>query len=115
MNPLITTLEPSAPPFTAHEILASGGYHATVLAFSPGGGISDETDSANDRIYVGCDGTVMINSAGVSTYLHPQTALLVPKGTAHSLQEKSNQPAKVLRLDIPPRHVTTAPLVTLSS
>ncbi len=115
MNPLITTLEPSPPAFTAQEILASGGYHGTVLTFNPGGGIPDETDSVNDRIYVGCDGTVMINSAGVSTYLHPQTALLVPKGNAHSLQEKSSQSAKILRLDIPPRQVTTAPLVTLSS
>lgn len=115
MNPLITTLEPSTPAYTTQEILASGGYHGATLSFNAGGAVPEEADGVNDRIYVGLDGTVMINCSGVSTFLHRDTALLVTKGKAHNLQETANRPARVLRLDIPPRQVTAQPLVTLSS
>ncbi len=112
MNPLITTLEASPPAFTSQEILKTDSYHGSILTLTPHAQVSAETDAVNDRIYVALEGTVLVSASGVNTYLNRDAALLVVKGKQHHLTAESDVPTRVLRLDIPPRQVTAAPIVT---
>ena len=115
MNPLITTLEPTPPAVTSQDVLKSDSYHGSILTLTPHGQISDETDAVNDRIYIVLDGTILVSTSGVNTYLNRDAALLVPKGKQHRLTAESDNPTRVLRLDIPPRQVTAPPIVTFGS
>ncbi len=115
MNPLITTLDGSPPAFTSQDILKTDSYQGSVLTLAPRGQISDETDAVNDRIYVVLDGTVLVSVADVNTYLNRDAALVVSKGKLHRLTSETDSPTRILRLDIPPRQVTAAPIVTFES
>lgn len=115
MNPQLTSLDPITPPANAKSILAKEGFQCSLLTLAPG----DETPlheahDVEEHILFAIDGEATVRFGDLNTMMKKDEALLVWKGKAHLIAAGPNGGAKILRVDVPPRHVVTPQILTVA-
>ena len=113
MNSQITTLDPVTSPTNAKTILSKEGFQCSLLMLAPG----DETPMRESRdieehILFVVEGEATVRFEAVNTIFGKDEALLIPKGKAHVIAANAHSWAKILRVDVPPRHVVTPQILT---
>jgi quercetin dioxygenase-like cupin family protein len=113
MNPKITTLDPVSNRMTAKTILSKDGFTCSLLMLAPG----DETprreaDQVEEHILYVVDGEATVRFDQVNTILNKDEALLIPKGKQHVITANAAGWAKLLRVDVPPRHVVVPQILS---
>jgi mannose-6-phosphate isomerase-like protein (cupin superfamily) len=111
MTPQITTLDPIASPVHLDTILAQDGYTCSLLTLEPGSETPQRAaHDVQEHLLFVVDGEVTVRFGDVNTILNKDQALLVPQGRPHAIAGSEGGPAKLLRIDIPPRQVVVAPM-----
>ncbi|MEO6876074.1 MAG: AraC family ligand binding domain-containing protein, partial [Opitutaceae bacterium] len=72
-------------------------------------------ENVPEHILYVVEGQPTIRFRNVNTILSQDQALLVPKGSAHTIAAGPSQGAKLLRVEIPPRPETLPQIITLNS
>ena len=116
MNSLITTLEPPSPSALTKNILSKDGFNCSLIELAPGNQtkIADPS-SLEEHILFVLDGVVTVRLGEINTILSKDEALLLPRGSEHSITAHASNAARLLRVEIPPRQIITPPLVAFES
>lgn len=113
MKPLVT-LEPPLHSSPVQTILSTEGFTGQLLAFAPGEERSFDLSAANQNIVFVVDGEVTIRAGEINTILDRDRATLLPKGGDCVVVASKGAPAKVLRLEVPPRQVVQPQILTVA-
>lgn len=114
MTAHLTTLDPVSSSISSQTILAKEGFHCSLLYLQP-----DDTTplqpshAVEEHLLFVVDGEVTVSSGPVNTIVRKDSALLIPKGHEHIVEANLGVPAKILRVDVPPRQIVTPPLVAI--
>jgi quercetin dioxygenase-like cupin family protein len=113
MNPQITTLDPVTQPVQAKTILSKNGFTCSLVTLDPG----DETpwreaSEVEEHILYVVEGEATVRFGDVNTILNRDEALLISKGSAHAITGASSGPARILRVEVPPRQIVTPQIVS---
>jgi mannose-6-phosphate isomerase-like protein (cupin superfamily) len=114
MNSLLTTLDPVTFSTNTKTILATDGFHCSVINLSPG----DETPvheahDAEEHLLFVIDGEATVRFDDVNTMLKKDEAFLIPKRKAHLVAAGASGWAKLLRVDVPPRQLVVPQILTV--
>lgn len=114
MNPQLTPLDPITSPSYTKSILATDGFHCSVITLSPG----DETplreaQDVEESVLFVIEGEPTIRFGALNTMLKKDGALLIHKGRPHVIAAGPNARAKILRVDVPPRQVVSPHVLTI--
>ena len=113
MNSSLVTLDPVTVPSPARIILSKNGFTASLITIAPG----EETpprgaDDAEEHLLFVVEGQATVRFDEVNTIVDKDEALLIPRGKNHVISAMANRPAKVLRVEVPPRQVVEAPIIS---
>lgn len=112
MNSLQTLARPASL-LAASTVLNRQGFTCTVLTFAP----DSETrlpfsTSADDQLLYVLEGDIALHAEGITTIVNRGDAHLLAAGRTPVISACANTPARVLRVEIPPRQVITPQLLT---
>jgi mannose-6-phosphate isomerase-like protein (cupin superfamily) len=113
MNTSLTTLDLPPATLQASPVLAQDGFTCTLLTLEP----DTETPlpasvSRDDQLLFVVEGEIAVHADGLTTLVRPGGACLVKPATSPVLATRTGEPARVLRVEIPPRQVITPQLIT---
>lgn len=110
----LTTLERPAATTLARTILSKDGFHAAVLTLTPGNSASlpEELGATQQLLFV-ITGQLTLHAGELHTILGEEEAVLVPAGRECTVETLGSEPARLLRIQVPPRQIVTPPLVTM--
>jgi redox-sensitive bicupin YhaK (pirin superfamily) len=113
MNSLLTVLEPTPSVLTTTAVLAQQGFTCTLLTLEAGAESDLPSSRSADRelLYV-IDGDIAIHADGITTIVNRGAAFLLAPDKPAALTARAGQPARVLRVEIPPREVLTPQIIT---
>lgn len=111
MSAHLTTLDPSTS-VSPQTILAKEGFHCSLLFLQPGDSTPlQPAPAGEEHLLFVVDGEVTVSSEAVNTIVRQDNALLIPRDREHVVEANLGVPAKILRVDVPPRQIVTPPLV----
>ncbi|MEO6993995.1 MAG: cupin domain-containing protein [Lacunisphaera sp.] len=116
MKPFITTLPPSPSTIQSKTILSKEGFTCSLVTLAA----SDKTplresEHVEEHILYVVEGQVTVRFDDVNTVIDQDHALLIPQGKAYCIATDAKGPAKLLRVEVPPRPVLSPEIITLSS
>lgn len=111
MSSLLNTLERPVSPVRTAPILVQGGFSCTLLTLEPGASTPELIPATPDQLLFVIDGGIIVHGDGVSTVVNRDQAFLLGRGQPHHLSSTGDQPARVLRVEIPPRLVVAPALI----
>lgn len=112
----LTTLQPPAAAANSRNILAKNGFACALVTIEPGEQLSIEhSPSGEEHLLFVVEGEVTIRSGEINTMLNKNEAHLLPKAEDCTIEASAEKPAKLLRVDVPPRQIVEAPIFTVDS
>lgn len=109
----LTVLEPPTQP-NVRSLLAQNGYSAALVTLEPGEALPIErSPRGEEHLLFVVDGGVTVHGGLLNTMLGKNEAHLLPKESDCTIEAAEGRPAKLLKIDVPPRQVVDAPLYTL--
>jgi mannose-6-phosphate isomerase-like protein (cupin superfamily) len=113
MNPLLTTLPPSARAVHTKNILSKDGFTCSLITVEPRHEAPQrEAGQGDEYILFVVDGEVTVGFEDVNTILSKDEAMLIPQGKEHVIVAQGDAPAKLLRVEVPPRQVVTPQILS---
>lgn len=110
----LITLEPPAHATNIRSILSKDGYAGALVTLAPGEELRVEPSARGvETLVFVVDGGVVVRCGKLNTMLATNEAHLLPKENDCVIEAVEHRPAKLLRIDVPPRQVVDAPLYTL--
>lgn len=113
MNISLQTLARPATPLQTSRVLAENGFTCSLLTLEPGA----ETPlpagaSPDDQLLFVLDGEIAVESGGLTTVVNRGAATVVAATTTPLLAARTGAPARVLRVEIPPRQIIRPEIIT---
>jgi redox-sensitive bicupin YhaK (pirin superfamily) len=113
MNSLLTILERPAPVLNVTPLFVQNGLACSLLTLDPGAEATLPAGrSPGDQVLFVVDGDIAIHAADLTTLVKRDEAFLLPRGESPVISARTGAPARVLRLEIPPRPVATPQIIT---
>jgi hypothetical protein len=113
MNTLLTVLDPSPSVLTTTTVLAQQGFTCTLLTLEAGAesALPPGRSPDSELLFV-VDGDIAVHADGVTTIVNRGDAFLLAPEKPAALTARVGAPARVLRVEIPPRQVITPQIIT---
>lgn len=112
MNSL-TTLERPAHPINLAPVLNRHGFTCTLVTFQPGTeAVLPDSHSSDAQLLFVVDGDIAVRLEGITTIVNRGDAHLIEPGTAPTVSARPGHPARVLRVEIPPRQISSPQIIT---
>jgi mannose-6-phosphate isomerase-like protein (cupin superfamily) len=113
MTPQITTLDPVTTPIHVKTILSKNGFTCSLLELEAGNETPwREAHEVEDHVIYLVAGEATVRFGDVNTILDRDEALLIPKGRAHAIAAAASGPARILRVEVPPRQIVTPQILS---
>jgi len=113
----LTTLEHPAVAATSQTLLSKHGFACVLTTLQPSEGATaiDAAQGGEEHLLFVVDGEVSVRTGEITTLLKKEEAFLLPKEQTCSVSAFGQRPAKVLRVDVPPRQVVEPPIYAFES
>jgi len=113
MTPALHTLEQPASLLHVTPVLNRNGFNCSLVTLEPGAASALPTSaSGEDQLLFVVDGDIAIETGGLTTLVGRGAATLLAPADAAVVTARSDLPARVLRVEIPPRRVITPQIIT---
>jgi uncharacterized cupin superfamily protein len=114
MNSSLNLLERPASVLTTTAVLAQNGITCTLLTLEPGTESAlPAARSTGEQLLFVVDGDIALQAEAVTTIVNRGDAFLLAPGATPVVSARVGTPARVLRVEIPPREAATPQIITL--
>jgi glyoxylate utilization-related uncharacterized protein len=114
MNSSLNLLERPTAALTTTAVLAQNGFTCTLLTLEPGAETTLPAGrSPDEQLLFVVDGDIAIHAGAVTTIVNRGEAFLLAPGATPVVSARVGPPARVLRVEIPPRQAVTPQIITL--
>ena len=111
-SPVVSLEHPSRPLHTA-PVLAQHGFSCVIHTLEPDAdALLPASTSGEEQLLFVVDGDIAVHHDGVVMLLDRGAACLVKPGSRVALTARAGTPSRVLCVEIPPREVVTAQIIT---
>lgn len=113
----LTTLDHPAVTATSQTLLSKHGFVCALMTLEPSDGATaiNGAQSGEEHLLFVVDGEVSVRSGEITTLLKKDEAFLLPKEETCFVSAFGPRPAKLLRVDVPPRQVVAPPIYAFES
>lgn len=116
MNSLLTTLAPAPAGGQPKTVLSKNGFTCTVLTLAPGDELRrDDAGQIGEHVLYLLEGWATVSIGDISIILEKDRALHLAAGRVHTIAANAGSPARLLRVDVPPRAPVEPQIVTLET
>jgi glyoxylate utilization-related uncharacterized protein len=113
MNSSLTTLEQPAAVLHTTPVLNQQGFTCTLVTLESGAESAlPASRSPDSELLFVVDGDIAVHADGVTTIVNRGDAFLLAPDKPAALTARVGAPARLLRVEIPPRQLTTPPVIT---
>ena len=113
MNSSLVSLERPSLSLDSAPVLMQHGFTCVLHTLEPDTeALLPASSSPDEQLLFVVEGDIAVHTGGVVTLLNSGAACLVKPGSSVALTARAGTPARVLRVEIPPREVVTPQIIT---